>query len=115
MHKSFPMVGKAIYPKDLPRILGLGFTSVPQLSLSMGIDKEEAKHFAEAMVEDGILEPWAAAKCPECGFVWPLCEQDTIEYINPDVMCPMCNEVTTTSGLLYYKVYRSLEGFIPDF
>lgn len=109
--EHFPIVGKAIYPQDLPRVLGLGFTSLPQMSLDMEVNPDEARRLIKEMVEEGEFEPWVAAKCDWCGFIWPLCPRDSITQDNKEVICPLCNEHHFMSEMLYYNVYKVMEYY----
>lgn len=104
MHRKDDIVGRAIFPSELPRILGHKFVSESQVRSRMRSNAHLMPSIIETLVTKGLFVPWIAVGCPACRYVWPYCK--TEEEIAPEVFCPMCNETTPTEFVKFYDVYE---------
>lgn len=103
--------GKAIWPADVERVLGIHYFSASQLMRSTSLEKEQLTLAIEVLVETGVLEQWLAPECPECQYVWP--QALNSEMRPPQTICPVCNHQERTQDLKYYQVYKRNPSITP--
>lgn len=98
--------GRLIPPNDLPRIMGVKFVSVSQLRDHMNTHKEHAEAMIDVLVENGMFVQWAAARCPNCSFIWPHHKADDKDGVGLKVFCPICNKTSPVEYVDFYNVYE---------
>lgn len=106
MSDNSDKVGKAIYPKDLDRVLGKRFFSSQFLGQS-GINSEQKEATLRYLIGREFIEPWLAPKCPHCEYTWPLCQEE--KDIGAKIECPVCNEVFSPKEASFYEIYRVIK------
>lgn len=109
MDEKSDTAGIPIYPSELPRVLGLGFVSLSQIKNRAGLTPEQATKARDFLVARGLFQAWYAAKCPHCGYAWPLRTVDHEEEIPDAVVCPVCNHTTPSEVLPIYEVFKVIK------
>lgn len=105
-------VFKAIYPKDLRRVLGNGFFTAVQVSQKLDIGQEPLYSCIEFLCEQEYLEEWGAPECPNCTFVWP--EFGPHDHSAPKGLeCPLCNHTFRTNETTVYEVFKVVKILPP--
>jgi len=103
-------VGKAIFPADLPRVLGLRFFSKTQIAEKVDLKSSEAEAVISCLLSMRFIEAWEAVRCPDCGYMWPsvkASEEEDDTQVPGSLCCPICNEDFSPKWV--YRVYKMLK------